>query len=75
MSPFGLVEDQTSCGILDQLQGFDRTCRKSDQKSIAIVQSGDDHGLYQKLRSSVRNGLILLMLCSANLHDLAVFAM
>jgi len=73
--PFGLVEDKTCCSVLNHLERFDFT-QKSSQKSIVVIQSRNEHGLSRScIACSVWKGLIFLMLCSANLHDRAVFAM
>ena len=34
----GKVEHQTSCSVLDKLQGFDDTSRKPSQQRVAVVQ-------------------------------------
>ena len=51
MRPFGLIENQSCCCILDHLQWFDCTSRKANQKGVAIVEARDDHSLYQELSS------------------------
>ena len=49
VGPLGLVEDKTSCSILDHLKRFGSTCWKSGQKSIAVVKPRNDQGLDEEL--------------------------
>ncbi len=51
MGPFGLIEDQSCCCILNHLLRFNCVCWKSCQKSIAIVQPRNDKGLDKKFCS------------------------
>lgn len=36
----GEVEDQPSCGILDEVQGSDGRCRKFNKEGVPVVQPG-----------------------------------
>lgn len=62
------------CCVLYHLLRSDCKCWKSSQKSNTVVQSRS-YNTWTTISAacSVRRGMIFLMLCSANLHDCAVF--